>query len=104
MNNHEQHAVERYLRNKNYKIVATDEEFDFVCEDDTNLVFINVSVSHVTEEEKIDRANIEMKAINWLANNDSHTDMPIRFDTIILVPLGNKAFVKHHINALGRVQ
>lgn len=101
MNNREQHAIERYLRNKNYRIVDIDKDFDFVCVEDGHLVFINVEVSYSTNEDQFDRAMIEKKAIDWLFDNNDYTDMPLRFDNIILVPLGDKAFVKHHINALG---
>ena len=81
---------------------------DLVCMDDETLVFIEVKVrseaskgfpSDEVNQKKRDR--YERIAASYLQQH-TLTDTRVRFDVVSLLVLGeDRAFLRHHVNALG---
>lgn len=106
-------AAARYLKIRDYEVLDRDWEcddgdcIDIVCQDiDGTLVFVDVttSVSCFPREECIRgrRAKLEAMAMSYLAEHEDDVDIPIRFDSVGIVPVGeNRAFLRHHSNVLG---
>ena len=106
-------AAKRYLERIGYDIEETRYECpfgtaDIVARDGNCLVFVevvtNTVVDHgfppsVLEPEHV--AEREMVAASYLADL-AESDFPVRFDVVSLLVVGaDRAFLRHHINALG---
>lgn len=105
-------AAARYLELRGYEILDRDWEcdgdsIDIVCKDpDGTLVFADVttSTSCFPREECIRgrRARLEAMAMSYLSEYEYDIDIPVRFDSVGIVPVGgDRAFLRHHVNALG---
>lgn len=104
-------ATKLFLERCGYEVVETGWEcpagaIDVVATDDETLVFVEVSVRDAAEggfpegSGSKDRGRRETTAIAYLADQEG-VDRPVRFDNVSLVVFGkNKAFLRHHINAL----
>lgn len=107
-----QRAFVRFLTHKGYEIRESgwscgNDTIDFIVKDPSKstLVFISCQACINCEkgfpEEVNDRQKLERIAIDYLKNHETD-DCQIRFDTLALLALGeNRAFLRHHINALG---
>lgn len=105
-------AAARFLDHQGYDIL---EKFpthqtgwpDIVADDDGTLVFVKIRIRANASggmpcEGDTDtmRESFERAAAEYLAAND-YVDMPLRFDVISLLVIGDdKAMIRHHINAL----
>lgn len=101
-------AAENYLTRKGYKIVGRYFIFDYICVKDNTLVFIDVDRIFMddlyTYKSEIDRSFVEVRMASWLSSNDEYSDIPLRYDDIVVIVLDeDRAMVRHHINALERV-
>lgn len=104
-------AAEQFLLRRNYNVLDAEpagNQFDLVAVDEDDvLVFVDVtyrtgSLPAEPEVTPAKRTRIENAIATWLAEHDDAIDKAVRFDTIALNVLGeNKAFLRHHINALG---
>lgn len=104
-------ATKLFLERRGYGVVETGWEcpagaIDVVATDDETLVFVEVSARATAEGGfpegggREDRGRRETVAIAYLAEHEG-VDCPVRFDNVSLVVLGeDKAFLRHHINAL----
>lgn len=105
-------ATARFLSRKGYEILDKHPDPGFaqiVAREDGTVVFVSVAARLGADEglpsEELDREGAEASAIAWLASNPSApADCRMRFDSIAILALGNgKAFLRHHINALGEM-
>ena len=104
-------ATKLFLERRGYEVIETGWEcpagaIDVVATDDEALVFVEVSVRDAAEggfpegSGPKDRGRRETAVIAYLADHEG-VDRPVRFDNVSLVVFGeNKAFLRHHINAL----
>lgn len=106
-------AVGRYLGHHGYTVLETGwtcpaGTADIVAEDGDTIVFADVASRSSAERgfpsesrSKKERTRRESIAIAWLAEHEDVVDRPIRFDNIALVVIGgDRAMVRHHIDAL----
>jgi len=107
-------AAARYLRLMGYEIlernfVCPAGEADIIARDGDYLVFVEVKTrTHIEKgmpEEAVDakkRARYE-KIACWFLADFEETDIPLRFDVISLVVVGeDRAMLRHHVNAFGQ--
>lgn len=95
-------AAVRFYEKRGYDIADITGYFDIIAFDEETVVFTDLFVQDCLDEPCIDRREVETRMVRILVDNYEWTDMPIRYDRIILLVLGNdRALVKHHINALG---
>ena len=115
-------CAKEYLNRHNFKIVAENFEtekgkIDFVGidQDDNSLVFVEVKIESNFDQSigfdgftKMDtsdkaRAKAESKAFYYLLSSN-HVDKPMRFDVVSITRLdGERAIIRHHVNAFGVV-
>lgn len=106
-------AVQRFLERREYEVMDTWEHQDFcgvVAKDsDDALVFAQVLCKLADDEgfpkeSGVDRGELEVLASDWLrARNKDSWETPVRFDVVsILVLNEDRAFLRHHINALSQ--
>lgn len=108
-------AAKRFLYHRGYiikKIINNNPVFDIIAveddpEDDSNpyLVFVRVFGQlrgYYFAEPEIDRAEFEKEAISYLKEQgDKYVGYNVRFDAISIIVLSeDRAFIRHHINAL----
>lgn len=95
-------AAARFLVKKGYDVEDENTYFDLVAVDnDTgDLVFIDVFVKDRCEEPEIDRTEVEGRMLKTLVRNIDFSDMPIRYDRIVIVPIENRALLRHHVNVM----
>ncbi len=106
-------AAEIYFTKKGYGIIGIGEEVNLpqniiVAKDPESdeLVFIQVFVKDVNQtfdeaENSASRAIAEEAALKYFANS-SINDVAIRFDVFTVIIFDNdRAFLRHHTNALG---
>ena len=109
-------AAARYLELRGMRLLDRDwkrdglaGKLDLVAEDCGTLVFATVSVADLDSdagfrEEPLSREQYELLAATWLKEraDGMGTDMPIRFDRLSLMVLGDDhAIVRHYMNVLG---
>lgn len=95
-------AAIRFYEGRDYEVIGYTGEFDIIAFDEDTIVFTDLFVQDRLDEPCIDRREVEMRMLRSLVENYEWTDMPIRYDRIIMVVLdGDRALIKHHINALG---
>ena len=105
-------AAGRFLMRRGYKILERDWRsktggVDFIATDEESLVFVDVKTRTNKDtgfpEEQINkdsRRKREMIAIEYLTQIDA-SNTSVRFDTVsLLVVSDERAFLRHHINAL----
>lgn len=104
-------ACHRMLEDREYIDVKRIESdvFDLVGIDSETNSFVFFQVNdwdkNITEEEertyiRVNRPAFEQAAFEYFANEDDLKDIKFRFDIIsIKVLSGNKAMVRHHVNA-----
>lgn len=100
-------ACIRYLNVKDYYIAREDSNFDLVAIDtnrDNCVTFIDIFVSENTKETPINRFDVESRMLRELVEMPEWTDMPIRYDRITIVPIVDRALIKHHIDAIGMIR
>lgn len=102
MNKKIEQAVRRYLEMKDYDVINVNNIFDFIVKDGRNLVFIDVYVQDNFIEPELKRSLIEEDIFTWVGKNDIR-DFSIRYDVIIVRPMGDRAMIKHHISALSEI-
>ena len=97
-------AVVKFLNHRDYYLVREYNYFDIVCVDANNnaIVFVNVYVQENLNDPEIDRDQIEHDMVMELLDLPELTDMPVRFDTVTIIAMGDRALIKHHIDALGK--
>ncbi len=106
-------AAEKFLACKGYDVLETEwscfaGEIDIIARDGDTIVFADVNAKDAgatgfpeESRSKSDRERLEKIALAYLADHDTG-ELRIRFDDIALVVLGgNRAIVRHHVNALG---
>lgn len=106
-------AVAGFLKRRDFEILEHDwfcsaGSVDLVCMDDETLVFIEVKVRSETskgfpsdEVNQKKRDRYERIAASYLQQH-TLTDTRVRFDVVSLLVLGeDRAFLRHHVNALG---
>lgn len=106
-------AVTSFLDRRGYEILQQGYQFvshniDFVCKDPNgNYAFIDVyldeSEDGFPDDEITDktRREIETLMLSWFdINCDDLDDGGVHYDIIRLIPFNNKAFIRHHINAI----
>lgn len=98
-------AVVRFLMNKGYAIEAEDTNFDIVAEDeDGTYVFIDIFVKDACDEPAFDRHDMEVRVLDDMVRYCGTPDTcRLRYDRITVVPMGDRALLKHHINVGGSV-
>lgn len=107
-------AASRYLGHRGYTVLETDwtcpaGTADIVAKDGDILVFADVSSRNSAEcgfpsesRSKKVRTQRENIAIAWLAEHQDAVNETVRFDNLaLLVVDSERAFIRHHINALG---
>ena len=105
-------AAARFLERQGYDVIERDWEcksgtMDLIVSDEDALVFVEVKTrsnnDHGLPEEAISkdkRATCEKIAIAYLATAGVR-DMAVRFDVVSILVVGeDRAFLRHHINAL----
>lgn len=104
-------AVTRYCERKGMEILNTrwqpaggDKTIDLVVLDDATIVFIGVTVAEREEdgfqEPRLTRADSEILAAMWLAENEPAGEVPIRFDQVDLIVVNeSRALLRHHRSA-----
>ena len=112
-------ASVRYVERRGYEVIDVayplpgGEQIDIVAKDADTVVFIDVlarkdSAKGFPREDTSSRAREarEMSAIRWMQGcSDEYNDAPVRFDSVSLVVAGeHRAFIRHHINALGMME
>lgn len=111
-------AAKAFLKRRGYELLSTewtspagDSSIDIVARDGDTLAFVEVAAREGAEEgfpkeyhtEDI-RSDRERAAADWLAleGPDLPGDYSLRFDIVSIMSLGaSRAFVRHHVNALG---
>ena len=102
MNQKAKDAAVKYLEKRGHQILERDCKFDIVSKDEKgSVVFADVFLQNTTEEMPLSRIRIEGDMLRELVNHGEWTDCPVRYDTIIVVPLGTQALIKYHLNAIG---
>ena len=111
-----QRAIEatiRFCERKGMEILDTrwrpscgGEAIDLVALDDATIVFIGVTVSDSEadgfQQPRLSRAESEILAAKWLAENEPAGDVPIRFDQIDILVVNEartRALLRHHRSA-----
>lgn len=107
-------AASRYLGHRGYTVLETGwtcpaGTADIVAKDGDILVFADVSSRDSAERgfpsesrSKKMRTQRENIAIAWLAEHEDAANETVRFDNLaLLVVDSERAFIRHHINALG---
>ena len=108
-------AIRTLLERKGYEIIDSewgseeDKVIGVVAKDDDILVFVDVKEKEFDNDgldnpDHLSRTELEIEAAKWLSSdfNTVEGDFCIRFDTIdLLIISGNRALVRHQINALG---
>lgn len=106
-------AAARFLERRGYEVLDRDWKcragiIDLVCMDGETLVFIQVKVradatKGFPSDDMILRKHDRFERIATSYLQAFHlSDMAVRFDVISLLILGpERAFLRHHINALG---
>ena len=104
-------------RREDYEILDVEFEcalgsIDIVAKDDSDGSIVLIEVLSQTcanvEEPKITsakRGQLERVAIGYLVAHEEISDLPVRFDRLTVVKLGddvNRVLIRHHINALGK--
>ena len=105
-------AAAQYLQRRGYDIIARNwtcqyGEVDIIARDMDAIIFLEVKTrtsidkgypeEAVTEEK---RRKYELMSLEFLQDYNE-ADLQIRFDVIGIVVLGDRAFIRHHINAFG---
>lgn len=106
-------AAARYLEKVGYQVLERNwecpaGEADIIARDEDCLVFIEVKTRTNIEkgfpEEAVDkkkRSRYE-KIASWYLSDCDYVDVPVRFDVIALLAIGeDRAFIKHFVNAFG---
>ena len=108
-------AARRYLELQGYEIVdsnwsndAIAGKVDLVANDGGTIVFVAISVGGLERdagfrEEPLSREQAELLAATWLGEHpDAGTDVPVRFDRISVLVVGeDRAMLRHTVNCLG---
>lgn len=107
-------AACRYLEHRGYTVLETAWKCpagtcDVIAEDGDAIVFVDVSARRDADKgfpsERCNagvRERREKVALAWFAEHEDAVDMPVRFDNIALLVMGdNRAMIRHHLNALG---
>lgn len=105
-------AAARFLERKGYQIFEKDFQgksgsTDLIVSDNENLVFVEVKTCSnedcgLPEESvtKADRKRNEKIAVEYLSTHEVK-DIEVRFDVISILVVGpDRAFLRHHINAM----
>lgn len=101
MNQKAKDAAIKFLRRKEYEILERDCKFDVVAQDKNgSIVFIDIFLQDTLKESPLSRTRIETDMVRELVNHIEWTDYPVRYDTIIVLTLGDRALLKHHLNAI----
>ena len=110
-------AAARFLTHRGYEVIETQwksdsgSSLDLVAREDGTVVFVDIYARHGIDKGmpdgggEVSRERREIAAAAWLsehANNDDLVDMPVRFDSIAMMVIGeSRAMLRHHINCLG---
>lgn len=107
-------AAARYLEQRGYEILERNwtcfaGEADIIARDEEWLVFVEVKTRRNTDKgfpsDAVDarkREKYEKIALAYAATY-SGTEVPVRFDVVSIVVIGNgKAMIRHHMNAFTR--
>lgn len=101
MNDRAKDAAVKFLCRRGYEILNRDCNFDIVAQDaDGCIVFTDVFLQNNLHESPLSRIRIESDMVRELVEHIEWTDGPVRYDTIIILALGDRALLKHHINAI----
>ena len=105
-------AASRYLSRRGYTVLETAWKCsagtcDVIAEEGDTIVFVDVSARRGTDRgfptERCcagTREHREMIALAWFAEHEDAVDMPVRFDSIAMLVIGDsRAMIRHHINA-----
>lgn len=107
-------AAARYLEQRGYEVLERNwtcfaGEADIIARDEEWLVFVEVKTRRNTDKgfpsDAVDarkREKYERIALAYAAEY-SGTEVPVRFDVVSIVVVGNgKAMIRHHMNAFTR--
>lgn len=105
-------AAKMYLQHRGYDIRSTwesKEQFGFIAKDNDTVAFVRLLSNGIEKdgfpaEQEMSREDFEQMACSLLAQHDYRdlVDMPVRFDILSLKVLcADRAFIRHHVNALG---
>lgn len=96
-------AAVRFCGGRGYEVLDTDCKFDIAARDEDGcIIFIDVFLQRDTEEMPLSRIRIENDMVKELTKHPEWVDSKVRYDTIIVVPIGSKrALIKYHTNAIG---
>lgn len=107
-------AAARYLEQRGYEVLERNwtcfaGEADIIARDEEWLVFVEVKTRRNTDKgfpsDAVDarkREKYERIALAYAAEY-SGTEVPVRFDVVSIVVIGNgKAMIRHHMNAFTR--
>lgn len=107
-------AAARYLEQRGYEVLERNwtcfaGEADIIARDEEWLVFVEVKTRRNTDKgfpsDAVDarkREKYEKIALAYAAEY-SGTEVPVRFDVVSIVVIGNgKAMIRHHMNAFTR--
>lgn len=114
-NNRAVEASVNFLARKGYEILdrnwrsADGQHIDIIARDGDGIAFVAVTAKlspQGFEEPAASRASRELAAAQWLAAKGGDlVDVPVRFDNIAMMAIsGNRAIMRHHINALGSLE
>lgn len=109
-------AAKNYVTHRGYDVIDSayetelDGQLDIVAMDEGALVFIDVLArknskqGFPSEPDNVgNRKRRENQAICWISEHPEYSNnIPVRFDVVsIIVVAEHRAFLRHHINALG---
>lgn len=95
-------AAVAFYEKRGYEIADVIGCFDIIAFDGNTVVFTDLFVQDRLDEPCIDRREVEGRMLRTLVENGDWTDMPIRYDRIMMLIIGeDRVLIKHHINALG---
>lgn len=109
-------AAKNYVTHRGYDVIDSayeteqDGQLDIVAMDEGTIVFIDVLARKNTKQgfpsepnNVANRKRRENQAICWIADHPEYSNnIPVRFDVVsIIVVAEHRAFLRHHINALG---
>ena len=107
MNKLQERAIKasmRFLEAKGYDVIREHNGY-IVANDNGGVVIASVKVRNIDdgfgEIGDVDRSGFEREGILFLVGHPEYVDIPLRFDELALVVMGNdRAILRHHINCL----
>lgn len=93
-------AVKKFLEGHDQYILTESDIFDFIAIEDDTLVFTDVYIKDTLgNDPEMDDDKLCKDIVKALLKLDEIPIMDVRYDVVTVVPMGDRALLRRHVNA-----